>query len=76
MAQDPFVFAMANPDPEVSPEAALPYAGVMATGRSHYPNQMVHTRPEPPSGAGGSGIEDAPAGGQEPPIGAEPTSAA
>ncbi len=40
MAEDPFVFAMANPDPEISPEAALPYAGVMATGRSDYPNQI------------------------------------
>jgi malate dehydrogenase (oxaloacetate-decarboxylating) len=34
------VFAMANPDPEVLPEAARPYAGVMATGRSDYPNQI------------------------------------
>jgi malate dehydrogenase (oxaloacetate-decarboxylating) len=40
MAEDPFVFAMANPEPEVPPEAALPYAGVMATGRSDYPNQI------------------------------------
>jgi malate dehydrogenase (oxaloacetate-decarboxylating) len=40
MADDPFVFAMANPDPEVPPEAALAYAGVLATGRSDYPNQI------------------------------------
>jgi malate dehydrogenase (oxaloacetate-decarboxylating) len=40
MNRDPFVFAMANPDPEVLPEAALQYAGVMATGRSDYPNQI------------------------------------
>jgi malate dehydrogenase (oxaloacetate-decarboxylating) len=40
MNDDPFVFAMANPDPEVLPEAAREYAGVMATGRSDYPNQI------------------------------------
>src|SRR5919204_4177058 len=40
MNPDPFVFAMANPNPEVSPEAAEPYVGVMATGRSDYPNQI------------------------------------
>jgi len=40
MDDDPFVFAMANPDPEVLPEAARPYAGVVATGRSDYPNQI------------------------------------
>ncbi len=40
MAPDPIVFAMANPDPEVSPEAAAPYVRVMATGRSDYPNQI------------------------------------
>jgi len=40
MAKDPIVFAMANPDPEVSPEEAAPYARVMATGRSDYPNQI------------------------------------
>ena len=37
---DPFVFAMANPDPEVSPEEAALYVAVMATGRSDYPNQI------------------------------------
>jgi malate dehydrogenase (oxaloacetate-decarboxylating) len=40
MNTDPFVFAMANPDPEVRPEDAAPYARVMATGRSDYPNQI------------------------------------
>jgi malate dehydrogenase (oxaloacetate-decarboxylating) len=40
MAEDPIVFAMANPDPEVSPEEAGPYVRVMATGRSDYPNQI------------------------------------
>jgi malate dehydrogenase (oxaloacetate-decarboxylating) len=34
------VFAMANPDPEVSPEEAAPYARIIATGRSDYPNQI------------------------------------
>jgi malate dehydrogenase (oxaloacetate-decarboxylating) len=40
MNQDPIVFAMANPTPEVNPEEAAPYVRVMATGRSDYPNQI------------------------------------
>ena len=40
MAKDPIVFAMSNPDPEISPEEASPFAAVMATGRSDYPNQI------------------------------------
>jgi len=40
MNPDPFVFAMANPDPEVRPEEALPHVAVMATGRSDFPNQI------------------------------------
>lgn len=40
MASDPIVFALANPDPEIDPEAAEPYVRVMATGRSDYPNQI------------------------------------
>ncbi len=40
MARDPIVFAMANPTPEIMPEAAAPYVAVMATGRSDYPNQV------------------------------------
>jgi malate dehydrogenase (oxaloacetate-decarboxylating) len=40
MNRDPIVFAMANPDPEIDPEEALPYVRVMATGRSDYPNQI------------------------------------
>ncbi len=40
MAKDPVVFALANPEPEVSPEDALPIARVLATGRSDYPNQI------------------------------------
>jgi len=40
MNPDPFVFAMANPTPEVAPEDAAPYVRVMATGRSDYPNQI------------------------------------
>jgi malate dehydrogenase (oxaloacetate-decarboxylating)(NADP+) len=42
MARDPIVFALANPEPEISPEearAARPDV-VMATGRSDYPNQV------------------------------------
>ena len=40
MNDDAMVFAMANPTPEVSPEEAAPYARVIATGRSDYPNQI------------------------------------
>lgn len=40
MAKNPIVFALANPDPEIAPEVALPLARVLATGRSDYPNQI------------------------------------
>ncbi|MFZ5643857.1 MAG: NAD-dependent malic enzyme [Bacillota bacterium] len=40
MAEKPVVFALANPDPEVSPEDVYDIAGVIATGRSDYPNQI------------------------------------
>jgi malate dehydrogenase (oxaloacetate-decarboxylating) len=40
MAQNPIVFAMANPEPEIMPEEALPHVRIMATGRSDYPNQI------------------------------------
>src|ERR1017187_3631450 len=42
MAKNPIVFAMANPDPEISYEAATNARKdvIMATGRSDYPNQV------------------------------------
>lgn len=42
MAKRPIVFAMANPDPEISYEAAIECRDdlIMATGRSDYPNQV------------------------------------
>ncbi len=43
MAADPIIFAMANPDPEISYEsakAARDDTVIMATGRSDYPNQV------------------------------------
>ncbi len=40
MARDAIVFALANPDPEISPALAAPYVKIMATGRSDYPNQI------------------------------------
>src|ERR671925_576890 len=40
MNPEPFVFAMANPNPEVKPEEAASYVRLMATGRSDYPNQI------------------------------------
>ncbi|SMF64510.1 NADP-dependent malic enzyme [Allosphingosinicella indica] len=42
MAKQPIIFAMANPDPEITPpeaKAARPDA-IVATGRSDYPNQV------------------------------------
>ena len=40
MKDDAMVFAMANPTPEVTPDEAEPYARIIATGRSDYPNQI------------------------------------
>jgi len=42
MAANPIIFAMANPDPEITPEevAAVRSDAIMATGRSDYPNQI------------------------------------
>jgi len=40
MKKDPIIFAMANPIPEIMPEEAEPYARIIATGRSDYPNQV------------------------------------
>jgi len=40
MAKDRVVFALANPDPEITPELAMPLVRIMATGRSDYPNQI------------------------------------
>ena len=42
MADNPIIFAMANPDPEISPEEveAVRDDAIMATGRSDYPNQV------------------------------------
>ena len=42
MADDPVIFAMANPDPEITPEDAQEARKdvIVATGRSDYPNQV------------------------------------
>ena len=40
MNPDPMIFAMANPNPEVTPEEASEYSRIIATGRSDYPNQI------------------------------------
>jgi malate dehydrogenase (oxaloacetate-decarboxylating) len=40
MTADRIVFAMANPDPEIAPDQALPHCRILATGRSDYPNQV------------------------------------
>jgi len=49
MGSKPIVFAMANPDPEITYEDASVVRGdlIMATGRSDYPNQVIdHPEPE------------------------------
>ena len=42
MAPNPIIFAMPNPDPEITPEDALAVRpdAIIATGRSDYPNQV------------------------------------
>ena len=42
MAANPIIFAMANPDPEITPEevSEIRDDAIMATGRSDYPNQV------------------------------------
>ncbi|THJ21859.1 MAG: NAD-dependent malic enzyme [Nitrospira sp. CG24D] len=40
MSPERIVFAMANPDPEVSPELAASHCRIFATGRSDFPNQI------------------------------------
>lgn len=42
MAESPFILALANPDPEISPDVvhAAREDAIMATGRSDYPNQV------------------------------------
>lgn len=42
MAAKPLIFAMANPDPEITPEEvqSVRSDAIMATGRSDYPNQI------------------------------------
>ncbi len=42
MAKNPVIFAMANPDPEITPEevAEVRDDAIVATGRSDYPNQV------------------------------------
>ncbi|MCH2169905.1 hypothetical protein MK489_03900 [Myxococcota bacterium] len=42
MAENPIIFAMANPEPEIRPEAVAQVRpdAIMATGRSDYPNQV------------------------------------
>ena len=42
MADKPIIFAMANPDPEITPEEVQEIRddAIMATGRSDYPNQI------------------------------------
>ena len=61
MAKGAFVFAMANPNPEVHPDVAHKYAAVVATGRSDFPNQINNVLAFPGIFAGalaGPGLPD------------------
>ena len=41
VAADPIIFALANPEPEIHPDAAKSGgAAIVATGRSDFPNQV------------------------------------
>lgn len=40
MADDAIIFALSNPNPEITPDIATKYATVVATGRSDFPNQI------------------------------------
>lgn len=40
MAQDPILFTLANPTPEIDPELSNRYGAIIATGRSDLPNQI------------------------------------
>ena len=42
MRKEPIIFAMANPNPEITPDVVLQHTpdAIMATGRSDYPNQI------------------------------------
>ncbi|MDT0341635.1 NAD(P)-dependent malic enzyme [Streptomyces litchfieldiae] len=56
MAPGAFIFAMANPDPEIHPVVAAKYASVVATGRSDYPNQINNVLAFPGIFAGALGV--------------------
>jgi malate dehydrogenase (oxaloacetate-decarboxylating) len=47
MAHDAIVFALANPRPEIAPEAAAMHAHIVATSRSDYPNQVSNILASP-----------------------------
>ncbi|MFQ5900609.1 MAG: NAD-dependent malic enzyme [Thermodesulfobacteriota bacterium] len=40
MSDNPIVFALSNPNPEIDPAIAAPHVAIMATGRSDYQNQI------------------------------------
>ena len=62
MADKPIIFAMANPDPEITPEevAEVRDDAIMATGRSDYPNQINNVLGFPTSSAARSTFAPAP----------------
>ena len=60
MAKDPIVFALANPEPEISPQEALGYCRILATGRSDFPNQINNALAFPGIFRGASGCTGMP----------------
>ena len=54
MADRPLIFALANPDPEITPEEVMSVRedAIVATGRSDYPNQINNVLGSPISSGG------------------------
>lgn len=47
MSDDPIVFALSNPRPQIDPARGAELAGVFATSRSDYPNQIINVLASP-----------------------------
>ena len=47
MSEDPIVFALSNPHPQIDPKIGMLLAGVFATSRSDYPNQVINVLASP-----------------------------
>jgi malate dehydrogenase (oxaloacetate-decarboxylating) len=47
MSDDPIIFALSNPRPQIEPKLGTRLAGVFATSRSDYPNQIINVLASP-----------------------------